>query len=44
MKNLTIMRTVVVKQVVTENFKKKAASEIQEALQRNKKNYHRTNT
>ncbi|MDK2822154.1 MAG: hypothetical protein PWQ67_1200 [Clostridia bacterium] len=31
---LTIMRSIVVKQVVTENFKKKTASEIQEALKK----------
>lgn len=34
MEKITIMRTITVKQVVTENFKKKAALEIQEALKK----------
>jgi len=34
MEKITVMRTIAVKQVVTENFKKKAALEIQEALKK----------
>jgi len=34
MEKITVMRTIAVKQVVTENFKKKAAAEIQEALKK----------
>jgi len=34
MEKITVMRTIAVKQIVTENFKKKAAFEIQEALKK----------
>ncbi|MFZ5943761.1 MAG: YlqD family protein [Bacillota bacterium] len=34
MENIKIMRTIVIKQVVTENFKIKAAAEIQDALKK----------